>query len=180
MKKFSFKLCALLLGSSIGLATLGNAKDIQNGSGYVFAGAELGLGNAYWAMTYNPGAGFHVPFGVSLGALGGYHYYFPTSWQFSDFRHGIRGYGALDYGYYEASFMFIRAGVDWTIDFTPKGRYVWGAFGGFSVGGIIGRNGFFGYGFNFGGSLEMLKQHRFEVSLGYGFQILNLRYIYKF
>lgn len=172
MKKISFTLCSLLLGSSIGLATLGHAK-AANGSGYVFAGGQLGLG------------GFFGIFEFTLGGLGGYHWYFPDSWQFSSFRHGIRGYGALDWAYISRHIAAVRVGADWTIDFTPTGRYVWGAFGGFSIGGVFGGYNGFAWTGNMGASLEMLSKHRFELAykvdgLNLPYSLLNIRYIYKF
>lgn len=185
MKKFSVGLCALLFGSSVLFAapndaksatkssvkssTKSSTKSADSGSGFAFAGVGLGLGGGAYA------------FGVSLGALGGYHYYFPSSIQLSNYRHGVRGYGALDWAYYGLNLIFVRAGADYVIDFTPNDRFVWGAFAGLQLGAAIGGgSGAFGWGVNIGGSLELQNKHRFEVALGYGFNLLNLRYIYKF
>lgn len=164
MKKLSIGLCALLVSGSLAHAASGSP-----GTGHGFVGVNLGLGG--WG---------YGSFGVGLGVLGGYHYYFPSNMQFGGFRHGVRGYGALDWAYYGWNFMFLRAGADWTIDFTPQSRYVWGAFAGFSLGGVLGYFNAFGWSFNVGGSFEMHNRHRFELALGWGYHVLSLRYIFKF
>ncbi|MWV62319.1 hypothetical protein DCO58_04870 [Helicobacter saguini] len=152
MKKLSVSLCGLLLCGSLAHA-----------AGHGFVGANLGVWGQYSVLN--------------IGVLGGYHYYLPGSMQTSGLRQGIRGYGAVNWAVLTSAFFHV--GVDYTIDFTPKSRYVWGAFGGFSLGGIAGSGGGFGYSVNVGGSLEMHNRHRFELSLGWGYQFMNLRYIFK-
>lgn len=159
MKKLSVSLCGLLLSGSLVYAASGNP-----GSGHAFVGANLGI----WG-------GYSV---ANIGVLGGYHYYFPSSMQIEGFRQGVRGYGALNWAILNGGYFHV--GADYTIDFTPQSRYVWGAFSGLSLGAVFGGLNTFGWSFNVGGSFEMHNTHRVEASIGWGYQFLNFRYIYKF
>lgn len=176
MKKFHLVLCSVVASSALAFAD-GKDDNLGFDTGRIFVGAELGLST--YSSNNIIGAGVSGT-GVNLGVIAGYHYYFPSSWQFADMRHGVRGYGTLNYGYIGVNSMFLRAGADWTIDFTPHGRYVWGAFAGLSLGGVISSNSHLGWSANFGGSLELKNKHRFEAALGWGYNVITLRYIYKF
>lgn len=188
MKKVSAVLCVLFLASNAFAATHSDSKTTKSkhsnsnlgfGTGKGFIGGEVGLG----------GVG-----NVSIGVLGGYQYYFKPDWQFNGFRHGVRGIASLDWSQYSAlgfwsgtsyNAMSVQVGADWTIDFNPKDRYVWGAYVGLSLGYFKVFSTFidpstFVWSGNLGGSLTISNTHRFELSLGSGFYYFGLRYMYMF
>ena len=76
MKKTLF-----LIFISFGMLSSLFGADRMYGKGQGFIGAQ---------------AGFVGIADFSVGAVGGYQYYFQNDWQFAGFRHGIRGIGNID------------------------------------------------------------------------------------
>ncbi len=179
---------AFVLGLSA--ANVANAKEAKSG---MFIGAGAGLGGF--------GAGF-----LSAEAVIGYQHYFPKEYNIAGkFRQGIRGYGSVGYSYgsdsgwgwdYSYHFFPITANVDWTIEFNPKEKYVWGAFAGVGLGfqalithhtdkdrwsgydASYSTSGFgAAWGIQAGGSLTIENTHRIEAGLGVGNSIIGARYI---
>lgn len=155
--------------------------DRMYGKGQGFIGAEAGFGGV-------------VDFNV--GVVGGYQYYFKDDWQFSGFRHGIRGIGSIDFGQYayngylskyNYNLVAANVGADWTIEFTPDSKYNWGAFVGVGITYINGLNKNFLYPLNsiyasanIGGSLNIDNTHKLEIGLGSGLSVISFRYTYMF
>ncbi|RDU65888.1 hypothetical protein CQA53_05425 [Helicobacter didelphidarum] len=176
MRKSLLHLCVFLISANIVCGSFVFGANKKNsglgyGSGNAFVGAEVGVG------TWNS---------ISVGVIAGYQHYFKSSWQFANMRHGVRGYGALGWGlsWGSANSLLIRVGADWTIDFNPQSKNVWGAFAGLSLGsyGVFSNPSIFllGWGANIGGSFEINRTHRFEILLGGGYHFLSARYLFKF
>lgn len=173
MKKISVALCLLLASSS---AFANNTNFYNTGKGFI--GPEIGIG----------GIG-----NVSIGVIGGYQFYFQEDWQFSGFRHGVRGFASANWTQYTNGFfsgtsyngLFVQVGSDWTIDFNINDRFVYGAYVGLSLGYVgvftneVSPRSFLISG-NLGGSVTIDKTHRLELALGSGFSVLALRYLYMF
>lgn len=202
MKSRLFGLTAIICSLAFGTLQAENAAKSNDSQGYgkFFIGA---------GATF---IGGQMHFGAE--ALAGYQYYFPKEYYIVDkFRQGIRGYGVVGYGFWSDSYTYydgdkwshtthsfpILAFVDYTLDFTPKEKYVWGIFGGIGLGalpryethtftdrGYAGgaynssgsvTNFDFGWAVRTGGSLTIDNKHRFELSFGAGYQYLGLRYM---
>ena len=201
VKSRLFGLTAIICSLAFGTLQAENATKPDNSQGYgkffVGAGATFLGGEMYFGAE----------------ALAGYQYYFPKEYYIVDkFRQGIRGYGVVGYGFWSDSHTYyygdkwsytthsfpILAFVDYTLDFTPKEKYVWGIFGGIGLGalprygiytyidreyaGAYNRSGSatnfdFGWAVRTGGSLTIDNKHRFELSFGAGYQYLGLRYM---
>lgn len=182
MKKL---LAILALGiafiSSANAASSIDAKQALFNTGKIFVGAEMGIGSAWYPD-------------FSIGVTAGYQHYFKEEWQFYKFRHGVRGYGNLAYVYdndkhngrtFHNNGFHLRAGADWTLEFTPLDSTIWGVYTGLSVGVIHTNaryyNTHFGYAWHIGGSVNIANTHRIDVGLEAGlFSILSIRYLYMF
>lgn len=171
------------------------SQDLLYGRGQAFVGAEVALvyNRNYWGQ-YN----------FNAGVVGGYQYYFKEEWQFSSFRHGIRGYGNVSYATWDWTWsmitrpeinfpaLFVRVGADWTIEFNPKSKYVWGFFAGISFDYMLVLqkprvwldSNYFGVGNGIGASLNMLNHHKFELLSFYSYNGIgvnfSLRYLFMF
>lgn len=169
MKNRLFGLTAIICSLAFGTLQAENAAKSNDSQGYgkFFIGA---------GATF---LGGEMHFGAE--ALAGYQYYFPKEYYIADkFRQGVRGYGVVGYGFwgnsntdwdgdkwsYTTHSFPILAFVDYTLDFTPKEKYVWGIFGGIGLWAV-----------RTGGSLTIDNKHRFELSFGAGYQYLGLRYM---
>ena len=177
--------------------TESQSQDLLFGRGQPFIGAEVALvyrRNYLWQYNFN------------AGVVGGYQYYFPEEWQISGFRHGIRGYGNISYATWDWTFddvilpeinfpaLFVRVGADWTLEFNPRSKYVWGFFAGISFdymlvlqkprGLWLANSNRFGVGNGIGVSLNMLNHHKFELLSFYGYNGIginfSLRYLFMF
>ena len=163
MKKILF-----LIFISFGMLSSLFGADRMYGKGQGFIGAQ---------------AGFVGIADFSVGAVGGYQYYFQNDWQFAGFRHGIRGIGNIDLAKNNSSLFSIGAGVDWTIEFTPDSKYNWGAFAGLGLIYINGKNYIqdpIALNANIGGSLNIDNTHKLELSFGSGLSLIAFRYLYMF
>lgn len=201
MKSRLFGLTAIICSLAFGTLQAEKATKSNDSQGY--GKFFIGAGATFFGWKAQVGA----------EALAGYQYYFPKEYYIVDkFRQGIRGYGVVAYGFYgdggtdfdgnkysQALHSFpILAFVDYTLDFTPKEKYVWGWFGGIGLGalprygtytyidrqyaGEYNRSGSatnfdFGWAVRTGGSLTIDNKHRFELSLGGGYQYVGLRYM---
>lgn len=201
MKSRLFGLTAIICSLAFGILQAENAAKSNDSQGY--GKFFIGAGATFFGWKAQVGA----------EALAGYQYYFPKEYYIVDkFRQGIRGYGVVAYGFYgdggtdfdgnkysQALHSFpILAFVDYTLDFTPKEKYVWGIFGGIGLGALprygtytytdreyAGAYNSSGSATNFdvgwavrtGGSLTIDNKHRFELSLGGGYQYVGLRYM---
>ena len=198
MKSRLFGLTAIICSLAFGILQAENAAKSNDSQGYgkffIGAGATFLGGEMYFGAE----------------ALAGYQYYFPKEYYIVDkFRQGIRGYGVVGYGFWSDSYTYydgdkwsytthsfpILAFVDYTLDFTPKEKYVWGIFGGIGLGVVpiihsytsrsiygLGSSGSatnfdVGWAVRTGGSLTIDNKHRFELSLGGGYQYVGLRYM---
>ncbi|WP_407379368.1 outer membrane beta-barrel protein [Helicobacter sp.] len=198
MKSRLFGLTAIICSLAFGILQAENAAKSNDSQGY--GKFFIGAGATFFGWKAQVGA----------EALAGYQYYFPKEYYIVDkFRQGIRGYGVVAYGFYgdggtdfdgnkysQALHSFpILAFVDYTLDFTPKEKYVWGIFGGIGLGVVpiihsytsrsiygLGSSGSatnfdVGWAVRTGGSLTIDNKHRFELSLGGGYQYVGLRYM---
>ena len=201
MKSRLFGLTAIICSLAFGILQAENAAKSNDSQGY--GKFFIGAGATFFGWKAQVGA----------EALAGYQYYFPKEYYIVDkFRQGIRGYGVVAYGFYgdggtdfdgnkysQALHSFpILAFVDYTLDFTPKEKYVWGIFGGIGLGALprygtytytdrqyagaynssgSATNFDFGWAVRTGGSLTIDNKHRFELSLGGGYQYVGLRYM---
>ena len=198
MKSRLFGLTAIICSLAFGTLQAENAAKSNDSQGYgkffIGAGATF-IGDSMY---------------VGAEALAGYQYYFPKEYYIADkFRQGIRGYGVVGYGFWSDSHTYyygdkwsytthsfpILAFVDYTLDFTPKEKYVWGIFGGIGLGVVpiihsytsrsiygLGSSGSatnfdVGWAVRTGGSLTIDNKHRFELSFGAGYQYVGLRYM---
>ena len=201
VKSRLFGLTAIICSLAFGTLQAENTTKSNDSQGY--GKFFIGAGATFFGWRAQVGA----------EALAGYQYYFPKEYYIADkFRQGIRGYGIVGYGFYgdsqtstygnKGSYTThsfpILAFVDYTLDFTPKEKYVWGIFGGIGLGALprydahtyIDReyagkynssgsatNFDFGWAVRTGGSLTIDNKHRFELSFGAGYQYLGLRYM---
>lgn len=140
----------------------------------------------------------------SAGIIGGYQYYFTKSYQPNDaFRQGIRGIVGINWGSYtydrfnfdsarysevSSGSLYTRVGVDWSVDFNPRNKLVWGALAGLNIGyfkvftndSIPRTHRGFNLEGHIGGSATYEDTHRLELLLGWGYSVLSLRYICMF
>lgn len=157
----------------------------------VFVGAGLGVGG--YGMV-----------GAEITA--GYHYFFPKEQYLADqFRQGVRAYASAGYSYdsfstsswqYSYHYVPIMVGVDYTLDFNPQSKFVWGTYVGAGVGFLggfhqakdklpqIGYDASYSYNrfgvaydVHVGGSLTIANRHRLELDVGGGSSYLSLRYL---
>ena len=134
---------------------------------------------------------------INAGIIGGYMHYFGKDMQLEKFRHGIRGIGSANYYNYSYSYwggkysyngVYVQAGADYFIEFTPNQKTIWGLYTGLSLGYYyISSNDWWytgasaiGWGWNGGGFAMIDRKHRFELALDSGFSAFALRYMYMF
>ena len=148
-------------------------------------------------VFFGPQVGFGGLGTINAGIVGGYMHYFEGDMQLEKFKHGIRGIGSANYYRYSYSYLggnygyngvYVQAGADYFIEFTPNQKTVWGLYAGLSLGYYyISSNDWWytgasalGWGGNLGGFAILHRKHRFELALDSGFSLFALRYLYMF